>query len=162
MGCQKKIKLLIMDIDGTLTDGKIYVGVSGELFKAFNVKDGYGICEILPLYSIIPAIITGRSSEIVVNRCRELGITELYQGIHDKKKPLLTLIEKYECSLGNVAYIGDDVLDLQCMQLIKEAGGDIGCPADAITEVKEMADFISGYGGGNGAVRDFIEWIVRS
>ena len=80
-----KIKLLVMDVDGTLTDGCIYTGSNGEMMKAFDVKDGYAIKHILPELGIIPAIITGRRSDIVACRARELDIEELYQGVADKK-----------------------------------------------------------------------------
>jgi len=85
----KKIKYFVMDVDGTLTDGKIYMGENGEVCKAFNIKDGYGICHLLPAIGAKPIIITGRKSKILENRCRELGITELHQGI-EHKKDLLT------------------------------------------------------------------------
>ena len=80
-----KIKYLVMDVDGTLTDGKIYMGENGEVMKAFNIKDGYAISYFLPSNGIIPIVITGRKSKIVENRCKELGITEVHQGCIDKK-----------------------------------------------------------------------------
>ena len=92
-------------------------------------------------------------------RCEELGITQLHQGISDKLGKLREII-KYE-SLSKAAYIGDDINDLTCMREIKQAGGIIGCPEDAVKEVKEISDFISERSGGNGAVREFIEWIIR-
>lgn len=150
------IKYLIMDVDGTLTDGKIYMGSDGEVMKAFSIKDGCGIHDILIPNKIEPVIMTGRSSKIVENRCKELGITKLYQGISNKKEKLLNITTNYK----EVAYIGDDINDLSCMKLIKEAGGLIGCPNDAVKEIKTIADFISSKNGGNGAVRDFIEWII--
>lgn len=156
----KIIKYLVMDVDGTLTDGKIYIGNSGEMMKAFDVKDGYAIREILPLFNIKPVIITGRKSEILEKRCRELEITELYQGVREKKALLQQLVEKYGCGFENVAYIGDDLNDLECMLAVKEKKGLVGCPADAVKEVKDIADFISYRKGGNGAVREFIEWIT--
>lgn len=162
------IKFLIMDVDGTLTDGKIYLGETGEVFKVFDTKDGYGIHEILPQYNIVPVIITARTSKILENRCIELGISELYQGERDKLDCLLRIFEKNqqetvaEKCLENVAYIGDDILDIQCMKKIKEYGGVVGCPADAVNEVIALADFVSERNGGNGAVREFIEYIVKS
>lgn len=150
-----------MDVDGTLTDGKIYMGTTGELMKAFDVKDGCGIKDILPEYGIIPVIITARESSILVNRCNELGIKELYQGIRQKFIQLQEICSCYELSLSEVAYIGDDILDLQCMSPIKEAGGIVGCPSDAVVKVKEISNFVSSYTGGNGAIRDFIEYLVR-
>ena len=150
------IKYLVMDVDGTLTDGKIYMGNDGEMMKAFDIKDGCGIHDILIPAGITPVIITGRSSKILENRCKELGITNLYQGIRNKIEKLLTITT----DLSTVAYIGDDINDLSCMEPIKEAGGLVGCPADAVQKVVDLADFVSKRNGGNGAVREFIEWIV--
>lgn len=152
-----EIKLLVMDVDGTLTDGKINMGPNGEVFKSFDIKDGYAINEILPAHGIIPAIITGRVSSIVENRARELHVDELYQGKHDKLDTLLELMQKYRCSRENVAYIGDDILDLVCMNEC----GVVGCPADACRQVKEIAHYVCSNNGGNGAVREFIEFIVE-
>lgn len=172
---KKNIKLLIMDVDGTLTDGKIYMGESGEVCKAFNIKDGCGIHDILIPAGIIPIIITGRKSAIVEKRCKEIGIEEVYQGVREKLRKLDTLLDKMNklaagsanadvawipYSYGNIAYIGDDINDLCCMEPIKEAGGFIGCPADAVDKVKAIADFISTRNGGDGSVREFIEWIL--
>lgn len=139
------INLLVMDVDGTLTDGKIYMSENGEMFKAFDIKDGYGIKHILPKNNIIPIIITARSSKIVEQRCKELDITELYQGEHNKKQKLDEIIKAFPLPLDyqNVAYIGDDILDIQCMLAIQKAGGFVGCPADAVKEVKEISDFTS-------------------
>ena len=146
-----------MDVDGTLTDGKINMGPNGEVFKAFNIKDGYAINEMLPAHGIVPAVITGRTSQIVENRARELHITELYQGQHDKLESLKALMKKHDCTKENIAYIGDDILDIVCM---KECG-IVGCPADACQQVKELAQFVSPNNGGDGAVRDFIEYIIN-
>lgn len=154
---QPCIKLFVMDVDGTLTDGRINMGVEGELFKSFNIRDGYGINEMLPAHGIVPAIITGRTSQIVANRARELHITELYQGKHDKLDTLRSLMEKYHCSKENVAYIGDDILDLVCMREC----GLVGCPADACSEVKQIAHYVCAARGGEGAVREFIEHVIR-
>ena len=160
------IKFLVMDVDGTLTDGKIYMGANGELFKAFDIKDGCGIKDILPRFGIIPIVITARKSKILENRCAELGIENLHQSIRNKLEKLEKIISFYNeakstaYELKNCAYIGDDILDLGCMQSIKEAGGVTGCPADAVKEVKEVADFVGAKNGGEGAVREFIEWIV--
>lgn len=161
------IKFLIMDVDGTLTDGKIYMGNKGELFKAFDVKDGCGIKDILPEYAIIPVIITARQSDILKRRCEELNIIDFYQGVRHKYDKLLQVISEYNdkyssnYDLTDCAYIGDDILDLQCMEPIRVAGGIIGCPKDAVLKVKSISHFVSEYNGGNGAVRDFIEWIIH-
>ena len=150
------IKYLVMDVDGTLTDGKIYMSSSGEAMKAFNIKDGCGIHDLLIPHGIIPVIITGRSSEIVLMRCKELGITEIYQGISEKVRKLNDIAS----DLVEVAYIGDDINDLTTMKAVKEAGGIVGCPADANSSVIDIADFVATHKGGEGAVREFIEWIL--
>lgn len=156
-----KIKLLVMDVDGTLTDGKIYMGKDGEVCKAFHVKDGYGIHHMLIPADILPVIITGRSSQILERRCMELGITEVHQGVTNKMEQLNKLIQRRKRTYSQVAYIGDDLNDLECMRHIKEAGGLTGCPADGAKQVCGIVDFVSQKNGGEGAVREFIEWIVR-
>lgn len=159
------IKCIVMDVDGTLTDGKIYMGENGELFKAFNIKDGCGIHDVLPRKGIVPIIITARKSKILENRCKELGVTEIYQGVNDKLVQLQTVIDMMShnenklYTLSNVAYIGDDLPDIPCMKAIKDQGGIIGCPSDAVEEVKKIADYICCLKGGNGAVREFIDWL---
>ncbi|MFG6329092.1 MAG: YhcH/YjgK/YiaL family protein [Lachnospiraceae bacterium] len=158
------IKFFVIDIDGTLTDGKIYMGNSGELFKGFDIKDGYGIKEILPKYGIIPVVITARESRILSNRCKELGITELHQGCREKLKKLQEVLYKYSgnepCTFANVAYMGDDLLDIQCMVSVSEAGGISACPNNAVEEVLDKADFICNKCCGEGAVREFIDWLA--
>ncbi len=148
-----------MDVDGTLTDGKIYIGNDGELFKTFSCKDGLAIQDILPKTDIVPVIITGRNSKILENRCKELRIDKCYQGIRNKTAVLDEILGT-EHTYANVAYIGDDLNDLPCMQTVKNGGGLIGCPADATKEVISIADFVSAKNGGNGAVREFIEWLL--
>lgn len=146
-----------MDVDGTLTDGKIYMGPDGEVCKAFNIKDGCGI-RIVTGAGIVPVIITGRSSEILKRRCEELDIKEIYQSVSDK----VSILKRVVDDLSTVAYIGDDVNDIACMLQVKDAGGIIGCPADAANEVKQLATFISEKPGGEGAVREFIDWIITN
>ena len=155
-----RVKYLVMDVDGTLTDGKIYMSNTGELMKAFNIKDGCGIHDILMPAGIVPVIITGRSSDIVMNRCRELGIAEVHQGVSNKLEKLVSVVGGEE-ALKSVAYIGDDINDLPCMTAVKAQGGIIGCPADAAKAVRDIADYIAPHAGGDGAVRDFIERLVE-
>lgn len=153
---EKNIKVFVMDVDGTLTDGKIYMGVEGEMLKAFDIKDGYGVHEILPVHGIKTVIMTGRQSQIVLNRANELEIDYVLQNVKDKVSAIQKLSLELGYSLEQFAYIGDDVIDLGAMKLC----GLRGCPADAIEEVKEVSDFVSVKKGGEGAVRDFIEWLV--
>lgn len=157
-----RIKILIMDVDGTLTDGKIHISSQGELFKAFDIKDGYGIHDLLPQAGIIPVVLTGRESTIVQNRCRELGVVHCYQGCRIKEVKLIELAREFDlCSdeqgiYHEIAYIGDDINDLPCMRRC----GVIGCPANAVDAIKKIAHFVSAKDGGAGAVREFIEWLI--
>lgn len=149
-----KIKLLVMDVDGTLTDGRIYIGAYGEMMKAFDVKDGFGIAQIRKR-GVIPIIITGRTSDIVRRRAEELEITELYQGVADKLHKLKDVAEKYKCMPEQIAYIGDDLNDLDCIRYC----GVTACPGDAVEEVKDLAGYVCKSYGGQGAVREFINCI---
>ena len=103
------IKLIVLDVDGTLTDGKLYVTNLGDEMKAFNVKDGLGITQAISQGKEI-AIITGKTSQIVTKRCQELGIKEIHQGIKNKIATLDLILEKYSISYDNVAYMGDDLI----------------------------------------------------
>ena len=152
-----RIKLLVMDVDGTLTDGKIYMGSDGEAMKAFDVKDGYAIAVMLPELGIKPVVISGRKSAIVERRCRELGICELHQGVSDKLAILNKVVARFGVSLCDVAYVGDDLNDFESMQAVLDGGGVVACPADAVDAIREICSFLAQSVGGNGAVREFIE-----
>lgn len=151
-----KIKLLAMDVDGTLTDGRIFIGPDGEVMKAFDVKDGYGIVRFRQAGGI-PAIITGRESRIVEARCRELGITELHQGVADKLECLMELAAKYHLERVQIAYIGDDLNDLDCIQY----AGVSACPGDAMEAVRSSCDYVCTNSGGRGAVREFLDYLGK-
>lgn len=153
-----KIKLLVMDVDGTLTDGRIYVGPNGEAMKAFDVKDGYAIANMLPAVGIVPVIITGRKSSIVEYRARELKITELHQGVSDKLAKLKEVAGKYGASPAEIAYIGDDLNDMECMRWC----GLPAAPADAVKAAYDLAAFKCTQNGGRGAVREFADYLVKS
>ena len=162
------IRFLVMDVDGTLTDGRIYFGPSGEVLKVFDVKDGYAIKCMLPEMAIVPVVITARESKMLELRCKELGIVELHQGASVKLDKLMDVLRVWsekdgsEYTLKNAAYIGDDILDLQCMRPISAAGGIAACPVDAVAEVVSAADYVCKAPGGRGAVREFVEWIASS
>jgi len=146
-----------MDVDGTLTDGTIYISPNGEAMKAFNVKDGYGIVQAIKK-GIIPVIITGRKSQIVEERARELKITELYQGIEEKLTKLKEVAEHYKVTPEEIAYIGDDLNDLECIEYC----GVTGCPADSVEEIVQKVHYVCKHKGGEGAVREFIQWLEKS
>lgn len=150
------VKLLILDVDGTLTDGKIYMSASGELMKAFNIKDGCGITQLLK-HGVVPVIITARSSAIVEQRCKELKISHIYQGIENKADKLKSLCQDLNISLDQCAYIGDDLFDMECMQLC----GLTAAPADAVKEIKRLATYVCSAKGGDGAVREFCDYILE-
>ena len=152
-----KIKALVMDVDGTLTDGRIYIGPAGECMKAFNVKDGYGIAQILPKYGIIPIIITGRESAITERRAAELNICCLYQNVSNKVLALKKIMDEKKLVSDEMAYIGDDLNELPAMKVC----GCVGCPNDSAKEVLEYADYVCTKNGGAGAVREFIDYIVK-
>jgi len=151
-----------MDVDGTLTDGKIYMGNEGEVFKAFDIKDGCGIHDLLKPNGIEPIIITGRRSKILENRAKEIGINSLFQGVSDKVLKLNEILSERNLELSDVAYIGDDINDLTCMEKIICAGGLTACPYDAVEAVRSVVNYICKCKGGEGAVRDFIEWVLKS
>jgi len=150
------IKLVLLDVDGTLTDGGIYRGNNGEELKRFNVKDGYAIVNAQKL-GIEFGIITGRKSELVEIRAKELKIKYLYQGISEKTVILEEIMKKDSLSKEEIAYMGDDLNDLLIMKQV----GLSGTPKDAVDEVIQVADFVSKKNGGSGAVREFIEHILK-
>lgn len=151
-----KVRLIAMDVDGTMTDGTINIGPNGELFKTFDIKDGSGITDAEQKYGTIFAVITGRNSEIVSYRCAELKISEIHQGISDKKAILIEIMEKYGIKPEESAYIGDDLIDLECMKMV----GFPMAPADAVPEIKKSVRYTSNFPGGHGAIRDCIDYLI--
>lgn len=154
------VKVLFIDVDGTLTDGKIYMGVKGEVMKAFSVKDGHGLRHIHDEYGVVPVIITGRKSLIVTQRCKELGISNLHQQVKNK----VSVIKDYERLFTNslLAYIGDDINDIAAMEYIKQKNGIIACPCDADATVIRIAHYTCKHPGGDGAVREFIDYLIAN
>jgi len=150
------IKMLIMDVDGTLTDGKINISENGELFKSFNVKDGMGIKIMHEEYGLIPVIITSRKSKITEYRAKELGIIELHQNVINKKEKMIEIAKKYKIDLKQIAYIGDDVNDIEAMSYV----GMSFSPNDAVSYVKEASQYQLQKDGGNGAVRECIDILI--
>lgn len=151
------IKMIVLDVDGSMTDGSIVVSSNGVETKTFNVKDGHGIKEAIK-NGIIVSVITGRSSYCVEKRAEELGISDLFQGVQHKTIALDKLITKYSLNCSEIAYFGDDVNDMECM----ERCGFTGSPRDAVIEVQSIVDFVSIHNGGHGAVRDFIDYIIKN
>lgn len=153
----KNVKMVVFDVDGTLTDGKIYMGPQGEAMKAFSAQDGMGI-SLLHKSGIYTAIITGRSSQIVANRAGELKMARVYQGCADKRLAWQQLKDEYHLTDAQMAYIGDDLNDLP---LLTKAGFAASV-ANGRREAKAVAHFVAQHDGGDGGVRDVIEFILRA
>ena len=149
------IRLLVMDVDGVMTDGKIIYTSDGQEIKSFNIKDGLGI-KRAQASGIETAIITGRTSPMVERRALELGIAHLVQGREDKLAALSDLLDQTNLSLDQVAYIGDDLPDLTAIESVKLGA----CPADAADEVKSRANWVSTRAGGDGCVRELCDLLV--
>ncbi len=150
------IDLLVLDVDGCMTDGHITYTSSGDELKSFNVKDGFAIVQWRRLGKRC-AIITGRESSIVAYRAKELGIEYLYQKVKRKDEALLHLSAKSGVPLESIAAIGDDLNDYRLLQKV----GRSFAPADAVDEIKEIVDVVLTKRGGEGAVRQMIELILK-
>ena len=150
-----KIRLLICDVDGVMSDGLIYQGNSGEELKAFNVRDGYGI-RCLLTSGVEVAIITGRKAKLLEDRANTLGITHLYQGQSDKLLAYRELLDKLALRPGEVAYIGDDLIDWPVMAEV----GLSAAVADAHPLLLPKADYVTQIAGGRGAVRELCDLIL--
>ncbi len=153
----RKIKLLILDVDGVLTDGGIFYDDEGGETKRFDVKDGHGI-KLAMRAGIDVAIVSARESSAVRYRAKNLGIELVYQGIRDKVRALEEIMEKKSLKPDEIAYVGDDLVDLP---VIKRAGFSAAVN-DAATDVKDRADYVTGRPGGRGAVREVVEVLLKS
>ena len=153
----ENIKLLVMDIDGTLTDGSVYYGPSGELFKRFGVKDGMGIT-LLRKSDIKTAFLTSEKSPINDTRASKLKIDKVVQDSRNKTGDIEQIAKSFNYSLEETAFIGDDVNDLHALGL----AGFSACPANSTKAIKNQVDYISNYEGGMGAVREICEMILIS
>ena len=149
------IELIVLDVDGTMTDSRITYSEKGDEIKSFNVKDGLAIASWRRLGKQV-AIITGRSSNIVARRAKELRIEHFYQGIHNKREVLEELLEKLNLKMENVAAIGDDLNDLTMLKAAEISF----VPRDASAYVDKIANVILSKQGGDGAVREMIEHLI--
>lgn len=153
----RQVRMLAMDVDGVLTDCSIFLDHEGQELKMFNVRDGHGI-KLLRRVGIEAAIITSRSSEAVAHRARELGISHVYQGHHDKRVAYAELKLATGLTDAQMAYIGDDVLDLPVLM----QAGLSAAPADAHQEVLARVHYVTPDRGGRGAVRALAEQILHA
>lgn len=153
----QQIELVIFDIDGVLTDGSLFIGDDGQEYKAFNSKDGHGI-RMLQDSGVQTAILTGRESQVVLHRAKDLGIKHVLQGYRDKRPAFQELLELTGLEPHQVAYVGDDVVDLPVMV-------QVGLPiavADAEDFVKLSSKLITKRGGGKGAGREVCEFLMQA
>jgi len=151
-----KIKYLILDIDGTLTDGGVYYDETGNEIKKFCTKDGTGI--ILAIAAgITPVVLTGRECAATSRRMKELGVNSLYQGVRNKVEWIGNWMNENGISKEQVGYIGDDINDYSSMKLC----GFVACPADSEEDIMEISDYVSKVSGGYGVVRDVVRYILK-
>lgn len=152
----KKIKFVLTDSDGVLTDTGVYYSANGEEFKRFSIRDGMGVERLRKVLNIETGIITGELSGSVKTRAAKLQINELYLGVKEKDKLLYDILSKYNLKAENVAFIGDDYNDFELLKLV----GLSACPADAMPKIKNIVDYVCSAKGGNGAFREFAELII--
>ncbi|HZX09356.1 MAG TPA: HAD hydrolase family protein [Acidobacteriota bacterium] len=153
----RQIKMILMDVDGTLTNGTLHVLQNGEEVKSYHVRDGLGIL-LAYLAGIKTGIITGKNSKALELRAKQLKILELHQGILNKMQVLLHIKEKHKLKTEEIAYIGDDLGDLEVIKAV----GLGGAVADAHPLVRKNSDYVCQQRGGSGAVREFIEFILNA
>ena len=153
----RRVTLLVLDVDGVLTDGRLWFGPEGESLKVFHVRDGLGI-KRLRSAGVDVAVISGRSSAAVERRMSELGVTHVLQGVSDKGRALQDLLATVGRSASEVACLVDDTPDLPLMRLV----GLPAAVADAHPEVLAAASHVTSLAGGRGAVREFCDWLVDS
>ena len=152
----KKVKCVVLDVDGVLTNGNILVTDKGEQLRTFNVKDGYAM-QYAVKRGLKVIIITGARSQGVAIRCQGLGASEVHLGISDKLTLLKEILEREQLDASQVMFIGDDMPDYACMKYV----GVAVCPADAIEDIKAICQFVSKNKGGQGVVREMIEKTLR-
>ena len=154
----KKIKLILTDCDGVLTDTGTYYSHEGEVMKRFSIRDGMGVERLSNLADVETGILTGENTGIVSSRAAKLQIEEVHLGIKDKVGTLNEIIKRKNLQIDEVAFIGDDTNDIEIMKIV----GLSASPADATKFAKEVADIIVENNGGYGAFRDFAELIIEA
>jgi len=153
----RSIQLLILDVDGVLTDGRLVYSPGGEETKTFHVRDGYGIVAARAAGLAI-AVVSGRSSGAVSRRLADLGVRDVHQGVRDKILLLPEICTRWAVTASQVAFMGDDLPDLPLLRRV----GLALAPSDAVAEVRRIAHWVSRLPGGSGAVREAIEWLLKS
>ena len=150
------ITTFIFDVDGVLTNGKVLITSQGEMYREMDTKDGYALkCALVQGYRV--CIISGGTNEGVRNRLKALGVYDIYLGAHHKQEPFQDLMDSYDLKPEEILYMGDDVPDIVVMEQVAVAA----CPQDAVSDVKEIANYVSHKKGGEGCVREIIEQTLR-
>ena len=150
------ITTFIFDVDGVLTNGKVLITSQGEMYREMDTKDGYALkCALVQGYRV--CIISGGTNEGVRNRLKALGIYDIYLGAHHKQEPFQDLMDSYDLKPEEILYMGDDVPDIVVMEQVAVAA----CPNDAVSDVKEIANYVSHKKGGEGCVREIIERTLK-
>ena len=153
----QKIKMLLLDVDGVMTNGQVLLLPNGDEIKAFSIADGFGIVSAMKL-GIRIGIVSGRSSTSLQQRCEELHISDLYMNVADKAEVLREIANRYQLSYENIAYMGDDIPDLPVLETV----GLSAAPQSAHHEVKQRVHLVVQKKGGEGAVREFIEFLLTA
>ena len=151
----KKIKLIISDVDGVLTDGGMYYSEKGEELKRFNTKDGMGV-ELLSNKDIKTIFMTKENSKIVLRRAKKVKVSDVYINIKSKESMLPKIMKKFSIKQNEIAYIGDDINDVEIMKMI----GFSACPNDSAYSVKKIVDYVCKKKGGDGAFREIVDLII--
>jgi 3-deoxy-D-manno-octulosonate 8-phosphate phosphatase (KDO 8-P phosphatase) len=153
----RNIRLVLLDVDGVLTDGRLFMGASGDEIRAFHVRDGLGI-RLGQRGGLLFGLISGRESKIIADRAEELYITEVHQRVFDKSEKLNEILRRLDLSADQVCYIGDDLVDLPVLRRV----GLSAAPADAVPEILKAVHYVATCRGGLGAVREVVDLLLRA
>jgi 3-deoxy-D-manno-octulosonate 8-phosphate phosphatase (KDO 8-P phosphatase) len=153
----EKIKMLILDVDGVMTDGRIIMDDEGRESKNFHVRDGHGL-KLLQRYGIKVALLTGRRSKVVEHRAKDLGIKDVYQKVFNKKEVFEKILKKHKLKAQETAFMGDDIIDIPVLKSV----GFSASVADAVEVAKKSVDYVAVNKGGQGAVREVCEMILQA
>jgi 3-deoxy-D-manno-octulosonate 8-phosphate phosphatase (KDO 8-P phosphatase) len=152
-----RVRVILMDVDGVLTDGRVYMGSNGYDGRAFHVRDGQGV-RMGQRGGLLFGIISGRESRVVAERAAELYITEIHQGVYDKSECLQAVLQRLGVAAEQACFVGDDLVDVPAMRRV----GLAAAPADAVPEVREAAHFVTTRPGGAGALREIVDLVLQA
>jgi 3-deoxy-D-manno-octulosonate 8-phosphate phosphatase (KDO 8-P phosphatase) len=158
-GRAARLRVVITDNDGVLTDGRVYVSAAGEQLKAYSVRDGMGV-ERLRAHGIATGVLTREAPALIAPRAHKLALSYVWTGVHDKRAQLAAILAETGAAIDQIAYLGDDVNDLELLGAVGEHGLT-AAPADAMPEVRDAVHYLSDATGGRGAFREFAEWLLR-